>query len=70
MHVQLILFFNKFNFFFISGKLKSGDKKHKGKFNIPNLSEENDADEVDVRRFCLNYNYIGVFYETFLLCFY
>ena len=33
---------------FIVGKLKSGDKKHKGKFNIPNLSEENDADEVDV----------------------
>lgn len=35
-----------------SGKLKSGDKKHKGKFNIPNLSEENDADEIDVEFSC------------------
>ncbi|KAK3093090.1 hypothetical protein FSP39_010967 [Pinctada imbricata] len=30
-----------------SGKLKSGTKKHKGKFEIPNLSEENDPDEID-----------------------
>lgn len=30
-----------------SGKLKDGDKKIKGKFEIPNLSEENDADEID-----------------------
>lgn len=31
-----------------TGKLKDGDKKIKGKFEIPNLSEENDADEIDV----------------------
>ena len=30
------------------GKLKEGDKKYKGKFEIPNLSEENEPDEVDV----------------------
>ena len=35
-----------------SGKLKSGDKKHKGKFNIPNLSEENDPDEIDIEFTC------------------
>jgi hypothetical protein len=53
MPVQLINFsINKISF---SGKLKSGDKKHKGKFNIPNLSEENDPDEIDVRIFHLNY---------------
>ncbi|KAL3873491.1 hypothetical protein ACJMK2_036601 [Sinanodonta woodiana] len=31
-----------------SGKMKSGDQKYKGKFEIPNLSEENDASEIDV----------------------
>ena len=31
-----------------AGKLKEGDKKYKGKFEIPNLSEENEPDEVDV----------------------
>lgn len=31
-----------------SGKMKDGDKKYKGKFEIPNLSEENEPDEVDV----------------------
>ena len=31
-----------------TGKLKDGDKKYKGKFDIPNLSEENDTDEIDV----------------------
>lgn len=31
-----------------SGKLKEGDKKYKGKFEIPNLSEEHEPDEVDV----------------------
>lgn len=30
-----------------SGILKAADKKHKGKFEIPNLSEENDADEIN-----------------------
>ncbi|XP_021379677.1 activator of 90 kDa heat shock protein ATPase homolog 2-like [Mizuhopecten yessoensis] len=30
-----------------SGNLKDGVKKHKGKFEIPNLSEENEADEVN-----------------------
>lgn len=32
----------------VLGKLKEGDKKYKGKFEIPNLSEENEPDEVDV----------------------
>lgn len=31
-----------------SGKLKNGDKKYKGKFEIPNLSEEYEADEIEV----------------------
>ena len=31
-----------------TGKFKDGDKKYKGKFDIPNLSEENDTDEIDV----------------------
>ncbi|XP_062616577.1 activator of 90 kDa heat shock protein ATPase homolog 1-like [Saccostrea cucullata] len=30
-----------------SGKFKDSDKKYKGKFEIPNLSEENDTDEID-----------------------
>lgn len=32
----------------VTGILKAADKKHKGKFEIPNLSEENDADEINV----------------------
>ena len=48
-----IVFFRICRFFhdmahLISGKLKEGDKKYKGKFEIPNLSEENEPDEVDV----------------------
>lgn len=29
--------------------MKEGEKKYKGKFDVPNLSEENEPDEVDVR---------------------
>ena len=32
----------------IKGKLVGGDKTYEGKIEIPNLSDENDADEVDV----------------------
>ena len=32
----------------ISGKLTDGQKKVKGTFEIPNLSEENEADEIVV----------------------
>ena len=32
----------------ISGELIDGDTEYKGKIEIPNLSEENDADEIDV----------------------
>lgn len=28
--------------------MKDGEKKYKGKFEVPNLSEENEPDEVDV----------------------
>lgn len=35
-----------------SGKLKTGEKNHKGKFSIPNLSEENDADDIDIEFTC------------------
>jgi len=28
--------------------MNDGEKKYKGKFDIPNLSEENEAEEVDV----------------------
>lgn len=35
--------------FLFSGQLKDGQKKIKGKFDIPNLSEENDPEEIDVR---------------------
>lgn len=31
-----------------TGKFKDSEKKFKGKFEIPNLSEENDTDEIDV----------------------
>jgi hypothetical protein len=31
------------------GRMKEGEKKYKGKFDVPNLSEENEPDEVDVR---------------------
>lgn len=31
-----------------SGRMKEGEKKYKGKFDVPNLSEENEPDEVDV----------------------
>lgn len=31
-----------------SGRMKEGEKKYKGKFEVPNLSEENEPDEVDV----------------------
>ena len=32
-----------------SGRLKDSDKKIKGDIEVPNLSEENDIDEIDVR---------------------
>lgn len=31
-----------------AGRMNDGEKKFKGKFEVPNLSEENEADEVDV----------------------
>ncbi|WAR19880.1 AHSA1-like protein [Mya arenaria] len=31
-----------------SGQMKEGEKKYKGKFDVPNLSEEHEPDEVDV----------------------
>lgn len=38
-----------------TGKLKDGDKNYKGKFDIPNLSEENDTDEIDVSEALISY---------------
>ena len=32
----------------VSGRMNDGEKKFKGKFEVPNLSEENEPDEVDV----------------------
>lgn len=43
-----VLIFKADSDWIFTGKLKDGDKKIKGKFEIPNLSEENDADETDV----------------------
>ena len=34
--------------FFFKGKLKGHEMKHKGKLEIPNLSEENDPSEIEV----------------------
>lgn len=36
----------------LTGTVTESDKVWKGKIEIPNLSEEHDADEVDVSRFC------------------
>ena len=52
----------------ISGKLKSGTKKHKGKFEIPNLSEENDPDEIDVSKVqCLIFLDLSCYLRVHLL---
>ena len=36
----------------LTGTVTESDKVWKGKIEIPNLSEEHDAEEVDVSRFC------------------
>lgn len=33
---------------FLAGRMKDGEKKYKGKFDVPNLSEENEPEEIDV----------------------
>lgn len=50
-----------------SGCLKDSKKSYKGTFDIPNLSEENEAHEIDVSCHvakCFVYYYISIVFDS------
>ena len=51
-------------YFKIIGTVTDGDKVWKGKIEIPNLSEEHDAEEVNVSQTLLSENRSGEIFYT------